>query len=73
MKAYDSISLIYIQACKLKFRLRVLTSCLCSTAALAVWFKGRVAGVDIAGNEVSHLIFQFTSLLILDGWTNLEF
>ena len=33
-------------ACKLKFRLRDLTSCLCSAAALAVSFKGRVAGVD---------------------------
>ena len=45
------------QACKLKIRLIDLTSCLCSAAALAVCFKGRVAGVDAmeTGNEFSQL------------------
>ena len=35
-----------IQGCKLKFRLRELTSCLCSAAASDVCFDGRVAGLD---------------------------
>ena len=34
------------QACKLKFRLRDFTSCLCSAAAPAICFKDRMAGVD---------------------------
>ena len=34
------------QTCKLKFRLRELTSCLCSAAAPAVCFEGCVAGAD---------------------------
>ena len=34
------------QACKLKFRLRELTSCLCSASACAVCFEGRMAGLD---------------------------
>ena len=44
------------QACKLKFRLGELTSCLCSAAASAVCFEGRVAGLDAAetGNELSQ-------------------
>ena len=47
------------QACKLKFRLKDLTSCLCSAAAPAVCFKGLVAGVDATetGNEFSQLKF----------------
>ena len=44
------------QACKLKFRLGALTSCLCYAASLAVCFKGRVAGLDTTetGNEFSQ-------------------
>ena len=34
------------QACKLKFGLRELSSCLWSAAALAVWFEGRMAGLN---------------------------
>ena len=47
------------QAWKLKFRLRDLTSYLCSAAAPAVCLKGRVAGVDATerGNVVSQLKF----------------
>ena len=47
------------QTCKLKFRLRELTSCLCSTAAPAVCFKGCVADLDATetGNEFSQLKF----------------
>ena len=50
----------YTQACKLKFRLRDFTSCLCSAAAPAVCFKGCVAGVDAieTGNEFSQLKFN---------------
>ena len=45
-----------LQACKLKFRLRDLTSCLCSAAAPGFCFKGREAGVDTieTGNEFSQ-------------------
>ena len=49
------------QACKLKFRVRDLTSC--SAAAPAVCFKGRVAGVE-TGNEFSQLRFKFTTLVM---------
>ena len=34
------------QACKLKFKLRDFTLCLCSTAALAVCFEGSAAVVN---------------------------
>ena len=55
------------QACKLKFRLRELTSCLCSTAASYVCFVGRVAGLDATetGNELSQPKFELTSLTVL--------
>ena len=45
---------------------RGMCSCLCSTAAPAVCFKGCVAGVDATEtrNEFSQLKFQFTSLLL---------
>ena len=58
----------YNQACKLKFRLRDLTLCLCSAAAPAVCFNGRGAGVDATetGYEFSKLKFQFTSLAIME-------
>ena len=44
------------QACKLKFRLGELTSCLCSAAAKAVFFEGCLAGADATdtGNELSQ-------------------
>ena len=47
------------QAYKLKVRLRGLTSCLCSTAAPAVCFKGRVASLDATetGNDFTQLEF----------------
>ena len=50
------------EACTLKFSLRDFTSCLCSAAALAVCFKGLVAGVGgvdatETGNEFSQLKF----------------
>ena len=47
------------QACKLKFRFRDLTSCLCSAAAPAVCIKRFRAGVDATetGNEFSQLKF----------------
>ena len=44
------------QACKLKLRLRELTSCLCSAAASAVCFDGHyLAGLNTTetGNELS--------------------
>ena len=49
----------YYLARELKFRLREHTSCLCSAAALAVCFKGRMAGQDAreTGNEFSQLKF----------------
>ena len=52
------------QACKLKFRLRELTSCLCSAAAWAVCFEGSVAGVNATetGNVVSQPTLEFTPL-----------
>ena len=55
------------QACKLKFRLRKLTSCLWSAAVRAVCFEGSAAGLDATetGNAVSQLTFDFTSLEIL--------
>ena len=58
-----------IQACKLKFRLSKLTSCLCSAAASAVYFEGRMAGLDPTetGNELSQPTFEFTSLLPSDN------
>ena len=42
----DYWMLLNDQACKLKFRLREASSCLCSAAALAVCFKGRFAGLE---------------------------
>ena len=53
------ILLLEYQACKLQFRLRDITSCLYSVAALAICYKGRVAGVDgtEAGKEFSQLKF----------------
>ena len=44
------------QACKLKSKLRELTSCLCSAPAMAVCFEGRVAGLNATetGNELSQ-------------------
>ena len=52
------------QACKLKLRLRELTSCLCSAAASAVCFEGHMAGLDATetGKELSQPQFEFTSL-----------
>ena len=64
------------QACKLKFKLRELTSCLGSAAALTVCFEFRVAGLDATetGNGVfSHLFrgqygFSLTKVgLIMTG------
>ena len=47
----------YYLARKPKFRVREHTSCLCSTAALAVCFKGHMAGLDTTEtvNEFSQL------------------
>ena len=58
----------YDQACKLKFRLRELNSCLYSAAASAVCFEGRVAGLDATEteNEFSQLRFWFTSLIMIN-------
>ena len=50
--------LLYELACKLKFRLRELTSCLCSAAALADCFEGRMAGLD--GTETENGLSQPT-------------
>ena len=54
------------QACKLKFRLRDLNSCLCSAAALAVSFEGCMSGLNATetGSELSQPKFQFTSLML---------
>ena len=41
------------QACKLKFRLRELTSCLCSADASAVYSVGPMAGLDTTKLEMS--------------------
>ena len=51
---------IAFHACKLKFRLRELPSCSCSTVAPVVCFQGRVAGLDAteAGNEFFKLKFS---------------
>ena len=58
-------SLLYEQDCKLKFRLRELTSCLCSTAASAVCFEVHVADLDSkTGHELSQPTFEFTSLFM---------
>ena len=59
------------QACKLIFRLRKLTSCLCSAATTAVCFEGRVAGLDATetGNELSGSKLQFTSLTMTHNHT----
>ena len=48
------------------FRSRELTSCLCSTAASAVCFEGRVAGLATIekGNELSQPTFAFTGLFV---------
>ena len=56
------------QACKLQFRLRELPSCLCSATALAVCFKGGVAGLDAkeTGNKLYQPKFEFTSLVLRD-------
>ena len=56
-----------VQSCKLRFRLRKLTSCLWSAAVRAVCFEGSAAGLDATetGNAVSQLTFDFTSLEIL--------
>ena len=45
-----------VQACKLKFRLRDLTFCLCSTAASTVCFEGPLSGLDATetGSELSQ-------------------
>ena len=53
------------KACKIKFRLRELISCLCSAAALAVCFEGRVAGLEATetGNEISQPKFELARLL----------
>ena len=58
------INLSYGQACRLKFRLRELTSCLCSAAALAFCFEGCMADLDptVTGNGLSQLKFVFTCL-----------
>ena len=62
------IRLVFLNelVCKLKYRLREVTSCWCSAAALAICFEGRVAGLDaaITGNKLYQLKFEFTSLLI---------
>ena len=52
----DYWRLLNDQACKLKFRLRETSSCLCSAAAVAVCFKGRLAGLEAieSGNELSQ-------------------
>ena len=42
--------LTYRHACKLKFRLMELTSCLCSAAASVVCFEGCLAGQDQRGH-----------------------
>ena len=62
----------YVLACKQKFRLRELTSCLCSAAASAVCFEGLVAGLDATetGNELSQQ-FEFTGL-VMDKPLNLN-
>ena len=56
--------LIIDQACKLKFRLRELTPCSCSTAALAVCLEGSVAGPDATANELSQPKFELASLIL---------
>ena len=62
----------YNQACKFKFRLKDLTSCLCSAASPAFCFKDRVAGVNATetGNELSQPTLEFTSLVICHGFTH---
>ena len=50
---------------KLKFRLRVLISCLCFAAAWAVCFEDHMAGLDATetGNDISQPKFALISLL----------
>ena len=59
----------FYQACKLKFRLKELTSGLCFAAALScMLFKGHMlAGLDPTkkGNELSQPKFEFTSFLLM--------
>ena len=61
------------QACKIKFRWRELTSCLCATTVMAVCFEGCMVGLEATetGNEPSKPKFEFKSLLdlsVLHGW-----
>ena len=53
------------QACKLKFRLRELFSCLCSAAAQAICFEGSLAGLDATetGNVLSQATFKVHTLV----------
>ena len=44
---------------KLKFRLRELTSCLCSAAAPAVCFKGCMAGLDTTETGIDIYQLKF--------------
>ena len=63
--------MVYDKACQIKFRLRELTSCLCSTAASAVWFEGRLAGLDTTEtwNEVSQSFIWVNKLVNSNlGW-----
>ena len=57
---------IYDQACKLKFRLKELYSCLCSAAASAVCFEGCLIGLDRTEtrNELSQPKIYFTPLFM---------
>ena len=57
---------IPVQACKLKFKLREFTSCLCSAVALAVCFENHVAGLDATktGNELPQPALELTSLIL---------
>ena len=56
------------QACKLKFKLREPTFCLCSTAAWAVCYEGSVAGLDATETGQRSLNLH----LILQAWPSAE-
>ena len=63
------ISVTYLQACKLKFRLGKLTSCSCSVAALAVCFEGRKWALStyILVNKLAYLAYLRLVVVGLKG------
>ena len=62
------------QGCKLKCKLRELTSCLCCAASVAVCVEGCMAGLDATEteNELSQPTIEFTRLFIIHHLKQVE-